>query len=1010
MIQFMSGATLAIIVLYFSVKISMRQFIKQILWVFFLAASMQITWAFSLAGPIGSGSDSAWQIYSIGYALGYNGELAAPKNWGQGYRRNTPVIYYGFDATFSSGENGFFGTNAGPAAVDSAFAVMNNLTNVSSYSTDLAEFPLDTRQENYLAYNLGMFDLKTVTLGLIIEQMGLVDPVLYSWTLHNRQGPSPGEQCPAGMTYEVVQRNFDPSSYADLTAIYSPYVNGTLYTYLIEEFCSGAGTPPNAITFPYSVDPSASAYSPIASSQNNLNFGLFYTGLTRDDIAGLRQLINANNDPVEDAPFGSTILETNALPPQLLTTTNYGGFLSSLLTNDPVTLEALFPGIEINYTATNYVPVVFTNISFFYTNLSVLPVFSSFIQGGFKPGFYFTNQPGSTIIDYDRSTPALFTTLDLGTFVDQAATNDPVTLQALYPNLVINSWSWNISFQEVTNYLYSLVNSSGDYYFTPPKLKIVPIGFSFIPVTNWTYAFGNVITNHIYSSRMVITQSITSVISGQYYYSPFILKTNYTTTFIPRISGDFFLIPTNWCGFDLLSAEPLGSNPLSFGPTNTIIFQGYTTNGTLTTNATVTTNGYGEIQNVYEAYTNYTYAIAPGVCEPALGIGTNYSTNVVTEYTYSFGNIFTNSFSPSTYVTVIITNITPVFGGASGQFVTNVTVTNFFANYPSGAFFITPSNWCGFNILANYFTNTVYVTNTFVATNITGNTTSTNVGQFSETIISHYTNDTYLVQGSICTNVAPVAEQRRGVEHIQFVRGDYDSESGYFFNQFTETFTMTTVTNGQDVVKTYQRIIATPDLLFQAADLVFHPGDVGLGNPLVDRSLTFNHNNVTGPGVIIPQQSFTFNSGGPVLDNYADLNLLDGQSYLKGYNYTNALFSSYFVWASFDGSTNLPVIYPQNISLSNLENQSLFRISPLTISGATNGVPYNVAFSVSGGQPPYSISLMPGSQNLLPNGLSLNGFIITGTPSATPGTYDFQLVLSDSGGRLVQYTYTITIH
>jgi len=59
-----------------------------------------------------------------------------PKNLGEEYRRNTPVVYYSFDANFLD----FFGSN-GVAAIDSAVAIINSLTNVSQYSEDLAEFP-----------------------------------------------------------------------------------------------------------------------------------------------------------------------------------------------------------------------------------------------------------------------------------------------------------------------------------------------------------------------------------------------------------------------------------------------------------------------------------------------------------------------------------------------------------------------------------------------------------------------------------------------------------------------------------------------------------------------------------------------------------------------------------------------------------------------------------------------------------------------------------------------------
>jgi len=996
-----------------------------------LAGSAQIVSAFSLGGPIAGDStapqgnafdpDATWQIPALGYALGYNFETAAPKNWGQGYRINTPVIYYGFDASFSSGSgvaggaNSFFG-EAGAAAVDDAFTIMNSLTNVSAYSSELSEFPLDTRQQNYTAYNLGMVDVKSETLGLIIEQMGLLDPILYTWSIHNRQGPAPGETCPNGMSYQVVMRNFDPSSYAAGSPVYSPYVNDTLYTYLITEICSPP-PPELAYTVPYAVDPGGDAYSPIASFKRDMvlnpKFGQYFTGLTRDDVGGLRQLLNSNNIPLEYAPPGSVELETNPTAPLLLTTTNYGVFLASLLTNSPSALLTNFPGLIINFVATNYVSVIFTNVSLDYSNQIVLPTFTNFVHGGLTNGDYFTNQPGPTIINYDNTTFTTLTTSDLGLFVDQARTNDPVTLLTLYPNLVILNYSVVPVYMLVTNYVSYLTNLTGSPYGNPVPVTVIS-SIQSAYATNWIYSFGNVITNHFYTNRLVTVQNIFSgPLNGAPYGNPLIIQTNVTHYYTNLISGDFFLIPTNWCGFDVYQSHPLSIlPPYTYSYTNTVIFGGFTTNNTPTgTTNLPSSSQYGYIRNYLNSSTNYVYAVYPGICEPTLTVSTNYSTNVIAEYQYSFGNIVTNTFSGNTYVTVIITNITPVFGGTPGQLATNVTVASYYTNFPSGDFFITPSNWCGgFTVLSNYFTNTIYVTNLFVLTN--SSATSSNLGQFSETIISQYTNNTYLVEGNVCVAAAPVPEQRRGIERVQFIRANYDSDLGNFFTPFTNTFSIVSHATNQDATETFQRVITRPDFLFSGQDLVFNPTtDTGLGNWPTERSnLVFSNAvaGVPGPGIILPQEIFVYNIGGPALDNYSDLGLMDGQSYLNGFSYNNSLFNDYFVWASYDGSTNPPVVYPQNISLTNLENQTLFRLSPTIAPNAANGTAYSVTFSVTGGQSPYALGLSP--QSILPSGLSLTGFTISGTPAGNvPGTYDFILLLSDSGGRTVQYNYSITI-
>src|SRR5258708_29906527 len=156
----------------------MRQMIKRFLWVVLLASGAQASWGFSLLGPTGNGGDS-WQTSVIGYNLAFVdesspftpggpvffGDIGGPKNIGEGYRRNAQTYYYSYDANFL----GFFGA-AGETNVDAAFAIMNSLTNVDSYSSDLSEFPLTSQQFNYTAQSLFLTDLKSVTLHMLVEQ------------------------------------------------------------------------------------------------------------------------------------------------------------------------------------------------------------------------------------------------------------------------------------------------------------------------------------------------------------------------------------------------------------------------------------------------------------------------------------------------------------------------------------------------------------------------------------------------------------------------------------------------------------------------------------------------------------------------------------------------------------------------------------------------------------------------------------------------------------------------
>jgi len=150
------------------------------------------------------------------------------------------VIYYGFDQNFA----GFFGVN-GEQAVDGAMAVLNNaftnnplgqyLTNgVDSCSSNLVEFPLQSQSQNYSATILGLLDLKSQTLAVMMEQLGLADAIRYVWVLHNRyQTSGAALPCPYGMIYLVTMRNFDIMASPLNQLQYSMYVNGELYTYSI---------------------------------------------------------------------------------------------------------------------------------------------------------------------------------------------------------------------------------------------------------------------------------------------------------------------------------------------------------------------------------------------------------------------------------------------------------------------------------------------------------------------------------------------------------------------------------------------------------------------------------------------------------------------------------------------------------------------------------------------------------------------------------------------------------
>jgi hypothetical protein len=334
------------------------------------AATCPSVFGFALLGPLsGAPAGEAWQAPVIGYGLA--GDIGTPKNIGEGYRWNTKNLFYACDSTFQD----YFGSN-GLAAIDSAFAVYDDLGPLSSYSTNLSEWPLTTSRVNYRAQAMGLLDLKSVTMSLLAEQLGLAEPDRYVWTLHDRFLPA-GGTCPLDEEYLVVKRNFDPTTYLggdDPTNIlYSSYVNGVLYSYRIDEFCTGPN--PLAVTFNFPVDvaQASDALTAVAADDSLVtHLGLYYTGLTKDDVGGLRYLMDTNRLVVEAAETNSFMQITNNSL-QLLETSNLNTLAAAALTNPPATLLGLFPGLVIDGFTQGFSNIVTTNIFAYITNFAFSP-------------------------------------------------------------------------------------------------------------------------------------------------------------------------------------------------------------------------------------------------------------------------------------------------------------------------------------------------------------------------------------------------------------------------------------------------------------------------------------------------------------------------------------------------------------------------------------------------------------------------------------------------------------
>jgi hypothetical protein len=779
-------------------KFSMLCVLKRMAVLAVLALSVQVSHGFALLGPF-----EAYQIPAIGYrwvtydqatpggVVGYS-DLGGPHNLAEEYRRNTPVLFYACDANFLE----FFGSN-GVAAVDEAFGMMNSLTNVSMYTPDLLEFPLASQRINYEAQNLFLTDVKSMTLHLIVKEMGLTEPDHYTWTLKDRtvQAPPP---CPASVEYLVIMRNFDivPSSLQQVQ--YSPYVNGTLYTYGIVENCNGALL---AYTVPFAVDLQADTYTAVASEPINiftgsgqvlglnvgatgLKIGGFYTYLTRDDMAGLRYLLQTNNYNFERSGPDTVQFVTNDISPTPLPTFDLGLLLSLARTSNAAQLQAIFPGLIDTATQTGFQLI---------TNLNLVIV----------------------------------------------ATNPP---------------------------------------FAP-------------------------------------------------------------------------------AGFQLFTIVPSGAPIISAIPT----------------------------------------------------------------YTHTFDNILTNQFSARSQITIqtVTAGLSPFGGGIT----TNVTTVNVTTKRPAGEFYVIPPGLCGV-VLRKDLLNLPQVTaTTNVVFDIGGLAAGgTNIiGTISQTVITYFTNHLIAYQPITCP--PNTTGLRQGIERVRFVRRDFDSLIGTFWEPATNEYTLNQLTNSVLVPQRIRRVVTQPDFLFTADDLaqgpqigVFPPVDTVLVSPANFNQVAVN--NLAGPGTIENPTRFTFNKVGFLNFNYTAATIVGNGSF-------NSDFSSAIqglLWASYDGTTNEPVIYPNGVSINNLIAQLLIRVEPqllpdavanspysFTYTNSITGAVYNNTFSATGAQAPYTWTLAPNSAGL-PAGLSLSSDgQLTGTPGGPPGIYDFTIRATDANNRIVDVPYSINI-
>ncbi|MFM1768769.1 MAG: hypothetical protein RJA22_1298 [Verrucomicrobiota bacterium] len=260
----------------------MTKLTKTLMLALLLASMAREALGFSLQGQF-----KEWQVSELGYQL--PGDIGGPQAGNEGYRWNVPVIYYAFDQSFIS----YFG-KPGMEAVNAAFKIFNDLPPYSSitndgYSLYLKGEPIPTDvkgPQNFSLASAGVLDVKSYVMQAIINEMGLVSPSRYTWTLRARNEETIGNVTITN--YAVVKLNFDPVSGQP-----SSYVNGQLLDYVVEEPIQIRGVSyADAIEVPAGIP---APYLSSAVADYTLGPGEYFFGLSHDDVGGLRFLYGKNN-------------------------------------------------------------------------------------------------------------------------------------------------------------------------------------------------------------------------------------------------------------------------------------------------------------------------------------------------------------------------------------------------------------------------------------------------------------------------------------------------------------------------------------------------------------------------------------------------------------------------------------------------------------------------------------------------------------------------------------------
>ena len=415
---------------------------------------------------------------------------------------------------------------------------------------------------------------------------------------------------------------------------------------------------------------------------------------------------------------------------------------------------------------------------------------------------------------------------------------------------------------------------------------------------------------------------------------------------------------------------------------------------------------------------------------------TSFTTNVVQFFVHTFGNIVTNSYATRGIVGVVNAGITnSPLAPAGTPPTTNIEVKIFPTTGVFGDFFILPSNTCGALILSNMLTTVTGITNPPTISSNAPTTGTNAVITFTPGSVSFLTNHTLIYLPVTCP-LDRIAKHG-GVDQLQFVARAYDPIGSQLWDPITNNYTLIELdeTNDVYVLRHFSRRVPRPDILFSTANFSGQTGTILYSNTVdgVTETFPLTHTIINSPGIGLEFHTFSYNettrpgnATGPgtivdpnvlptlyILNNQFPLfeNLSAGNGTTNSFIFTTeAQQLPFTAWASFDGTTNAPILYPNGTSLGELESL-IAGPAPTTptLPDGNVGVLYSAQLSAHGGTAPYTWSLAPSSPGL-PAGLNISSDgKITGTPSGPPAIYDFTVRITDSAGKTRDVQYTITL-